>query len=96
MTRQRLYAQVEEERRAQDAQWGGAANDDLHSPRDWVALACRHLGLAVDDGRDHDPARWRRQMVRVAALALAAVESQDRLALLPGKVADHTQKGPGY
>jgi hypothetical protein len=90
-----LYRAIDEERLAQDVLWGGPANDDRNTPRDWVAIACRHLGMAVDDSRGHDPARWRRQMLRVAALCVAAVESQDRLAG-DGPAADNLSHGPGY
>lgn len=55
----------------------------------WVGILVRHLGLAVDDGlpvggstNAHSicecPARYRRQMIRVAAVAVAAIESFDR------------------
>lgn len=95
MGRTHLYLALDVERAYQDALWGGPSHDDGHTPRDWVALACRHLGLAVDDSRGHDQGRWRRQMLRVAALCLAAVESQDRLA---GRelTADDLSHGPGY
>ena len=77
--RQRLYAEIETERQAQDALWGGPAFDDLHTPWEWIALLTRHAGLAVNDGAtEADVTRFRKQMVRTAALAVAAIESMDR------------------
>lgn len=90
MSRESILAEVSAERERQDSLFGGACHDDTHSATDWVAILIRHLGLAVDDGspagvcfmNDHcagaDPARYRRQMVRVAAVAVAALETFDR------------------
>lgn len=87
-----ILAEVSAERDRQDGMFGGAGHDDTHSATDWVSILVRHLGLAVDDGSpagvclmtDHcagaDPVRYRRQMVRVAAIAVAAVETFDRKA----------------
>jgi len=49
-----------------------------------MAIVVRHLGLAGNDGDAMIPSgadlhRYRKQMVRVAALAVAAVESIDRV-----------------
>jgi hypothetical protein len=92
-----VLGEVMAERRAQDSEWGGPAHDDAHSEDKWVALLVRHLGLAVNDGGEAaDLARYRRQMVRVAALAVAAVEALDRRKPGRGKVAGEHTAGPGY
>lgn len=90
MSRESILAEVSAERNRQDGLFGGAAHDDAHSAADWVSIIVRHLGLAVDDGspagvcmmNDHcagaDPVRYRRQLVRVAAVAVAALEVFDR------------------
>ncbi|MCC6419517.1 MAG: hypothetical protein IT429_14890 [Gemmataceae bacterium] len=79
MSLESVLAEVREERQQQDARWGGPEHDDRHSPWDWVAITVRHLGLAAEDGgQGVDPVRYRRQMIRVAALAVAAVEALDR------------------
>jgi hypothetical protein len=97
MTTQSALAEVAAERAAQDAEWGGPTHDDRHLPWDWVALLTRHAGLAVTDGGgEADQVRFRRQMVRVAALAVAAVESIDRRWPGLGKVAGEHAPGPGY
>lgn len=87
-----ILGEVSIERDRQDSLFGGADWDDQHSATDWVSIIVRHLGLAVDDGSpagvclltDHcagsDPVRYRRQMIRVAAIAVASVETFDRKA----------------
>lgn len=74
-----IIAKVLNERIAQDQQWGGPDHDDTHTPTDWVAILSRHVGLSAMDAGQIDPAIWRRQMIRVAAVAIAALESFDRL-----------------
>lgn len=76
--RERILSEIREERRIQETRYS-ASNDDCLSGAAWVAILCRHVGLAIDDGGTRDFARFRRQMVRVAATALAAVEALDRL-----------------
>jgi hypothetical protein len=84
MSQPSVIGEVVTERQRQDARWGGAYWDDSHSTNDWLAIMVRHLGLAGNDGDTMIPSgadmvRYRRQMIRVAALAVAAVESIDRL-----------------
>lgn len=89
--RESVLAEVSAERGRQDELWGGPAHDDAHGANDWIAILARHVGLAAFDGgphgvcradgvpvAHHEPERFRRQMVRVAAVALAAVEAHDR------------------
>ena len=79
MTQNELLQEVVAERAAQDQEWGGRPHDDGHGVAEWVALLARHVGLAMNDGATtEDPVRFRRQMVRVAAVALAALEAFER------------------
>ncbi len=82
MTFSTVCDEIMDERAAQVGRWGGAARDDLHSLEGWVALLTRHVGLATAESpgqRDGDTtARFRKQMIRVAAVAVAAVEAIDR------------------
>jgi hypothetical protein len=78
--RESILAEVVAERHAQEAEGYTAAWDADHTPDRWLALLCRHLGLAAPVGDGHEPARYRRQLVRVAALAVAALEAHDRKA----------------
>jgi len=66
-----VYADVRKERKAQDQEWGGPKHDDTHSNGDWISYVRRHTDKASYD--------FRKQMIRVAALAVAAVESYDRI-----------------
>lgn len=96
MSRERLFGEIATERMAQDALGYDRAHDDAHTPEKWVALICRHAGLAINDGAEEvDLVRYRRQLVRVAALAVAALESLDRRT---GRevVAGAHREGPGY
>lgn len=74
--REKIFEEIDAERRAQDKKWGGAEHDDRHGSYDWIAYVTRHTGLAVC--RPWDPSVFRKQMLRVAALAVAAIEWVDR------------------
>jgi hypothetical protein len=81
--RERSFADIvddiRKERTAQDREHGGPAHDDARTQWQWVALLTRHIGLAVFDGCPQaNTGRFRRQMLCVAALATAAIESLDR------------------
>ena len=81
MSTRRILGEVEDERQVQDMRWGGQDHDDGHTAAEWVALVARHLGLSFNDGAGEiDRVRFRRQMLRVAALAVACVEAIDRQA----------------
>src|SRR5690349_17719884 len=79
MSLERILSEIITERQCQDAMWG-PDHDDAHSPADWAGILVRHLGLAMGDGASVDPERFRKQLVRVAAVAVAAVEAIDRKA----------------
>lgn len=61
------------ERQAQRDEFPDLADDDL-TPSEWIARVTKHLGRAVS----LDPQAFRREMVVVGALALAAIEAFDR------------------
>lgn len=69
-----IYEEIKAERTKQDAKWGGPEHDDGHSLSEWISYIDRHLER-VADGPEHEE---RYQLVRVAALAIAAIESLDR------------------
>jgi hypothetical protein len=69
-----ILHEVDDERMRQDRQWGGIKHDDKHTPADWVLFIIAHANKAIR----HD--NYRERMLKVAALAVAAVESYDRKA----------------
>lgn len=60
--------EILEEVRAQDS-----TGDSRHDPHVWIAKVVKHLGRAVSN----DPATFRRSMVVIGALAVAAIEWYD-------------------
>jgi hypothetical protein len=74
-----IVEDIRKERMAQDREHGGPEHDDALSQWQWVALLTRHVGLAVCDGAPlANSGRCKRQMVCVAALAIAAIQSMER------------------
>lgn len=77
-----IWTSVLEERRAQDEEHGGPEADDLKTQFHWVAYITKQLGPAVVDltaGPLCAARKFRYQMVRVAALAVASIEWVDRV-----------------
>lgn len=77
-----IFANIVRERTRQDAQWGGAEHDLNHSVHDWVAYIVRQLGSLsrvsekADDKHGDYPHHWiRRPLVKIAALAVAALQA---------------------
>jgi hypothetical protein len=70
-----------EERAQQDAQWGGEEHDDKHWPRDWMAFIRKQLDKANAEIYlpAFEPDEYRRRLVKIAALAAAAINAHDRL-----------------
>lgn len=75
LTRDAIFEAVREERERQDNLRGGRVHDRGYSANDWVAFITQYAGFAVDSQVDGD--FFRRCMIQVAAVALAAVECQD-------------------
>lgn len=71
-----VYAEIRAERAKQDAKWGGPIHDDQHGDRDWARFVNEHAERAIT-ARSQAASRY--QWVRVAALAVAAVQRYDRL-----------------
>ena len=75
-----VLREIAAERERQDEQWG-KFHDEHHTPGEWLALLRERefkIGTAVK--RD-DYADLRKQLVIMAALSVAAVESMDRKAV---------------
>lgn len=71
-----VWHDIQKERESQNAKWGGPSHDDTHTSHDWLAYIIKHAGKAVMWPFDFRV--FRIQMVRVAALAVAAIEWCDR------------------
>lgn len=75
-----VLAAVRAERERQQAEEGWSPeHDDAHVVHDWVSLMVRYLGRAMDAAEEHNPDRYRARLVQVAAIAVAAAESLDRV-----------------
>ncbi len=71
-----IYEEIQQERKRQDEQWGGPDHDDRNNQLEWIGIITRHLGKALISS--DVPLLSRIQLIRVAALAVAAVEWIDR------------------
>jgi hypothetical protein len=92
----RVLREVKAERASQFRKWGwgrpdgagveqdpvGHRHDDGHVEGDWSRFIVRYVGRAEQAIEDRDPIAWRGHMLSVAALAVAALESDDRRRLL--------------
>lgn len=72
MTRTDIFNLIINERAAQDAQWGGRDHDRQHDRLDWGEFITRQL-QKIDHMSETDA--YRSRMVKVAALAVAAIEA---------------------
>lgn len=85
--RSAVLSDIAYEREQQDAKYGGVGHDDYHTPNDWIVLIARYASNAAaypacrEDWTEEDAARFRKNMVRAGALAVAAVEYIDRKSL---------------
>lgn len=73
-TRTKVLHEVAAERKYQDKKWGGPTHDDTESEANWIAYINKYAIGGFDD-KDRP---FRERMVKVAALAVAAIESHDR------------------
>jgi hypothetical protein len=75
-----VLREITEERGRQDIEFGGPNHDDIVTRSEWGAIILRHGGLAMGHSAkaDNDDEIYRRQLIRVAAIAVAAIQSHDR------------------
>ncbi len=74
----RVLGDMLAERECQDAKWGGPDHDDAHDANDWIEFIWEHAAKARNALFTQATPTYRRRLIEVAALALAAVESLDR------------------
>lgn len=70
-----VFAQIERERTYQNAKWG-TTFDDQNTVNDWTTYINQYAGDAAR--MDMDPVEVRTKLVKVASLAVAAIETCDR------------------
>jgi hypothetical protein len=75
MTRQMIFDEINTERDYQDKNWG-IDFDDKNSINDWVTFIVRYASNAAKDW--NDPKGAQKALIKVAALAVAALEAQER------------------
>jgi hypothetical protein len=67
--------EIRAERQYQDSIWGGPEHDDTNTERNWADYIVEYLS-GLSPRTQHKG--FRERMVKVAALAVAAIESHDR------------------
>lgn len=87
--RGKIFAEIAVEREHQIRRWGTEVDDRKNGPNDWIAYIA-HYATQWFKGefRPYSKgtgAAFRANMVKVAATAVAAIESHDRQVLLKGK-----------
>lgn len=76
---EQIIVDVFAERDRQDAQWGGPVHDDTHSAWDWCEYIEYQLAHARHAPVPAEPGKFRERMIKIAALAFAAIASYDRV-----------------
>jgi len=74
MSKAQILQEIRDEREKQDQQWGGRHHDDAHSIEDWLRYMAQQGAKLVFNR----PKLCRERFIKIAALAVAAVESIDR------------------
>lgn len=81
--RAEIFKEIEAERDYQDKRWGGpGVDDEKNKPNDWVSYIAKY-STRWQDGTffpyiPETEDEFRKCMVKVAALAVAAIEQVDR------------------
>jgi len=73
LNRKTIYDQIDNEREYQDKKWGGKSFDDTQTEQQWAEYIRQY---AIGERGSNN---FRERMIKVAALAVAAIESNDRL-----------------
>lgn len=81
MSRESIYAEIEKERKYQEDKWGIEVDDTKNTPWMWVNYITKYstqwlTGIFTTPTRSVD--LFRLSMIKVATIAVAAVESLDR------------------
>jgi hypothetical protein len=71
-----IFHEVLEERSRQEKRWGGPSHDDTHNYHDWANFIIAQI--SKDKFSFKSPEEFERRMINIAALAFAAIESNQR------------------
>lgn len=77
----KAYDSITQERRAQDAQWGGPAADDQRDIVNWtgyIEYQLIHIDWLAQAASVSRSDQYRERFVKIAALCVAAIDSLDR------------------
>lgn len=89
MEKKTVYDEVKFEREYQDAKWGNTTDDTKNLPNDWVSYIAKYatnwFGGMFPPYNTDIVDTFRSSMIKVAAIAIAAVESIDRQRVKNGK-----------
>jgi len=69
-----VFAEVKAERERQESLWG----QQNHEPLLWNAILGEEVGEVANAILERDPANYRTELIQVAAVAIAMVQSFDR------------------
>ncbi len=73
-----VFEEIIKERARQDEEWGGSEHDDEHEPLDWVRFIRKQCRIVENPPDRGIVGGYESRMIKIAALALAAVESHRR------------------
>lgn len=75
-----LFGEISRERARQDEEWGGPEHDDGHEPLDWARFIRKQCRIIENPPEGGIVGGYESRMIKIAALALAAIESHRRRA----------------
>lgn len=78
MINAKVLEAIQDERSKQDLEWGGADHDDLHTTADWFQYIDKQRMLGHVAALNGQEPLCTQRLVKVAALAIAALESLHR------------------
>ena len=83
---QKIIEEIIDERNHQEKKWGAIHDDKIHNSYSWNALISHYLAKAIEPFISIDTENielkgkiFRYNMIKVAALAVAAIEANDRM-----------------
>jgi hypothetical protein len=87
----KIHEEIKSARLSQDKEWGGSVHDDVHEPDKWCGLLRHQVRLAdraacslatdeITGGEEQTLINgYRERLIKIAAVAIAATESLDRI-----------------